>query len=595
MLPFINYYSILNMDIKTILIFAAASLMALSAGAQSKRSAPIQQHPQALSQVITEDVMEMNRSDGKVRSAELSSRQPDVYYRRPAGAFSGTLMIKDGCYDGNVGFPLLLMLKPYADYTFTAIGDGLDSECTFRWYRPSVAFDPVGELTVNYEPEMYGVPIMEVLRDGSVVSEYQFAGDDDAWIYAFPDFRAMDDYELLLSSKTLLYGENNTMFTFFSGCTPYADNAKGWWFGKNGAHIDGIAQVFEKPENPYLLKKVEMLTTVQSFASPVDIKCKIYRLDEIPAYNDTASVSMPEEPGEFVAFGKGSFTSDTGGLVEFTLYGVDEDDPNLLYEEYLTVDYPMLVVIDGYNDPEAEELKSFSAFISSDYHFDEGYGELAYLKCPVNDDEGNFTGRYQWRGLNNFFSAGMMKTGFSIFIIADYPYLAFCYPQDKENGQYIFDVDGGMMQRVIEGQTVVGIQFHASAPSMDEIWKNTSNGSDDLPEWLEIELIDGEEDGEFNNIVTALVTADPLPESVTYREATVRFSFPGDYKDYKFIQGKKIGPDPQEPNISDVNMIIDIILGATVSEEIWHRYDINQDGEINITDANELIKYILEN
>ena len=585
----------MNMDIKTILIVAAASLMTLSAGAQLKRSAPIPQRTQSLSQVITEDVMEMNRSDGKIRSVKLSSRQPDMYYRRPAGAFSGSLLIKDGCYDGNVGFPLFLMLKPYADYTFKAIGDGLDSECTYRWYRPNLPYDPVGKLTVSYEPEMYGMPIMEVLKGGSVIGEYQYAGYDKAWIYAYPTFRGYEDYELLLSSKTFLYGDNNTMLTYFTGCTPYGENEKGWWFGKNGAHIDGMAQAFEKPEHPYLLKKVEMLTTVQNFASPVEMKCKIYRLDEIPPYNDTASVSLPEEPGELVAIGTGSFAFDTGGLVEFQLYSFDEDDPDILYEEYLTVDYPMLIVVDGYNDPAAEELKGFSAYISSDYHFDEGYGELAYLKSPINDEEGNFTGEYQWKGLNNFFASGEMKTGFSIFIVADQPYLAF--NRDDEPGEYTFDEGGGEMRwqnQIFEWNT--GIEFKSSTPSGDDDWSISCLGSS-VPGWLDISLVDGIEYGDFNGIVTAHVVAEPLPQTLNFRKAVVRFQIPGDYKDYTFIQERICLPldcdvnGDGEVNIADVNCVIDVILGGN---DIYEgRTDVNRDGEINIADVNAVIDKIL--
>ena len=68
----------MNMDMRYLLLVAVASLMALSAGAQPKRSAPIPQRTQSLSQVITEDVKVMNRSDGKIRSVEFSSRQPYV-------------------------------------------------------------------------------------------------------------------------------------------------------------------------------------------------------------------------------------------------------------------------------------------------------------------------------------------------------------------------------------------------------------------------------------------------------------------------------------------------------------------------------------
>ena len=37
------------------------------------------------------------------------------------------------------------------------------------------------------------------------------------------------------------------------------------------------------------------------------------------------------------------------------------------------------------------------------------------------------------------------------------------------------------------------------------------------------------------------MTAAPLPEGVTGRRATIRFSIPGDYCDYTFIQGDDPG------------------------------------------------------
>ena len=112
----------------------------------------------------------------------------------------------------------------------------------------------------------------------------------------------------------------------------------------------------------------------------------------------------------------------------------------------------------------------------------------------------------------------------------------------------------------------------------------------DLPDWLNIELVEGRENGHFNGIVTARVTADPLPNGVSYRNAVVRFEIPGDYEDYKFTQGKQQGyVDPLDPSIADVNAIINIILGA----EPDPKYDLNRDGTINIADVNVMIDIIL--
>ena len=48
-----------------------------------------------------------------------------------------------------------------------------------------------------------------------------------------------------------------------------------------------------------------------------------------------------------------------------------------------------------------------------------------------------------------------------------------------------------------------------------------------------------------------------------------------------------------EINISDINAIINIILGVEVSPEIVARADVNSDGEVNISDINQIISTIL--
>ena len=248
--------------------------------------------------------------------------------------------------------------------------------------------------------------------------------------------------------------------------------------------------------------------------------------------------------GDPIATGYTTVTSDTFdetyGLLTFTLYSHEEDDPELVYEINPTVDYPILVVFEDYNNPECDALRDFTCFVSADMHVDEGYGELAYLKCPVNDDEGNFTGEYVWKGLNNLFSTGEMKTGLSIFIVADQPYLAF---SNNDDGEYVFPRNGGLMDKypvhpqVYSDDVYHSIMFLSSNASED--WDITWNGSSVLPDWLEIEVEDMlDESGDFTDAVGVNVTAAPLPDGVGYREAVIRFEIPGDYQDYKFMQGK---------------------------------------------------------
>ena len=160
-----------------------------------------------------------------------------------------------------------------------------------------------------------------------------------------------------------------------------------------------------------------------------------------------------------------------------------------------------------------------------------------------------------------------MKTGLTIFLSTELPYLTFYY--DDENGEYIFPGKGGSTEDSIGIDFPPrGIVFWSWVPSADDQWEVSCNG-DEVPDWLTIELEDQIEQGEFSGKVKAKVTAEPMPIGLKYREAIVRFEYPGAYINYKFMQGKN-GPYPATD------------------------FDINEDGEVNIADVNALISLIVE-
>lgn len=622
---------------KFLLLLTSALLLAVGADAQSRKSAASPSVPQFSSPTrmmpqVSAQPMQMLAPGVPAPARAWNESLLLPFYRRPAGAYYCTTL----AINGEGGYILdqdFVLFKPYADYTLYSTVVGSDQNTHYAWnvFHGSdgnyTRVENVKDLSVTYNQGTQPMPIFYAydgpLNDpstkrywyqypyGNVV--YDADGYPDvveptlppAEAWAIPNADAVSGAaagtEYLLSSKTASEagrnGDQYTRWMSFYGATPSPGNAHGWWFGKNGSHIDGMAQIFEKPEHPYQLNKVYMWIdqSVECSAS-VPLFCSIYKLTSVEPYDDEYSTYLPEVPGEPILVGVGEITPITGiskyGMVEFTLYGFDEDDPDVVYEYSPTVDYPIMVAIDGYNDPDASALKSFTAFISSDYHVDEGYGELAYLKYPITDSNGNFTGRYMWRGLNNFFSLGEMKTGLSIFIVADQPFIAFDY--DQEDGEYNFPAEGGVMRQefVDDGNATIqveGIQFLSSFPVENDDWMMYYADSEELPDWLDITLEDIDE-VDAGYVVKAHVSAEPLPEGLDYREATVKFEIPGDYKYYKFIQGEKIGPVvPPEITIAFVNQVIDCIL----SDDYDPIYDFDKDGSINIADVNQVIDYIL--
>lgn len=540
------------------------------------------------------------------------------FYCRPAGAFSGCVVVENGAYAGMYEAPYIFV-KPYVEYTFPVIAPGFGESEEYWWsyelYNSYDELEPHEEITrdlkVKYGLELVDAPVLEdyfqypyyIPQTPGTVQNFKCGK-------VFSATNTMDYWEVdvLKSSKTFCHGGRNNdqrfPMTYYHGLEPSGSNEYGWWFGKNGCHVlpnptfvvDGIAQAFEKPTAPYLLNQVVVDCAILEVTGQVDMTCKVYKIEEIPPYQDDGYVVLPDEPGELIAKGRASVTLETAeatdGLIFFTLYG---EEDGLEYNVTPTIDYAILVVIDGYNDPGMENLKDFSALIGSNIEDDEGYGELAYLKYAEVDEEGNI-GDYVWAGLNNFFRSGEMKTGLSIFLSTENPYLTFNYKD--EDGEYTFPKEGGVMEKYFGDHSTRSIEFWAWAPSANGAWHLSCDG-DKVPEWLSIELFDDMYyGGEFSGIVIAEVMAEPLPEDVTYRKAVVRFEFPGAYLDYTFIQGEKdpgwiYPPGPDGPNISDVNKLIGIIIGDPVDDEEMRKYDVNKDGEINIADVNRLIEIII--
>ena len=618
---------------KKILLLAAAALMVTSANAQLARSqsthAPARPNVQTYKPEAKKEVAHMRIPGTPVVKAPKKAANVDLWYDRPAGAFPASMVVEDGAYAGLLYAPYIA-IKPYVDYTFKGHAVGQSANATYEWDVQYWDINPeTGEeeqmwatvpgsgesgmdLTWNWGYETDSVPVFYVI-DGEDffmwnLQGYQMGGTSDkpsieatysSSILSVPSTMAIWDTDFLKSSKNFCYGGRNGdkryPMTYITGAEPYGDNEDGYWFGKNAGtgnyRVDGIAQAFEKPTAPYVLNYVALDATdlVVADGAQVEMTCKIYKLEDgIPPYSDEDEAVLPDEPGELIAKGRAIVTSETeattGGLIFFTLYG---EEDGLEYDITPTIDCAILVAIDGYNDPEMDDLQSFSAMISSDTQIDEGFGELAYLKFGLPDEDGNLD-HYVWAGLNNFFTSGAMKTGLTIFLSTENPYLTFNW--NAEDGEYTFPNEGGEMKQEFGDAS---IEFWSWEPYGNDSWYVSCN-DEDVPEWLDIQLEDKMEGEEFSGVVMCNVTAQPLPAGVKYREAIVRFEFPGAYVDYKFMQGVKDNiPDVNHDgavNIGDINEVIDMILSGRFNTD----GDVNHDDAVNIGDINYLIDYILK-
>ena len=561
---------------KKTLLLAAALLMVTSAGAQLKRPMAVQK-PKALMQE-----MKMGASNSSILQSNRDT-QGKSYYIRPAGAFVGTFAI-DPVNESSMGlfYSFFLHFKPFVDYTFKAVGDGVSNNAVYSWECAdgTLSQNANGQnLTVRYgvqsSEDIFNVPTLSV-TDAGTNYQFQIGSLSNQTFYPAQILSALnllsisEDAEILVSSKTLCYGgrwgDQRYIYTYYSGCDPYGNNESGWWFGKNGGFhgkpINGIAQAFEKPTAPYILKKVFVDYAVLEVSGPVQMTCRVYKLNGIPPYQEQDSVILDDRIGELIATGIATINTNDpsdGYIIPFTLY-----DPSGMSIITPVIEDAILITLEDYNNAWMGNLTDFSALISADMEADEGYGELAYLKTGIMDDNGNFTGAYHWIGLNNFFSNSdgshfTMKTGLSIFMSIDQPYIGFY--NSLNPGEYTFPTSGGLMQQQYSDSTPLekSIRFVSSSPYSNDVWSKTCADGSPVPNWLNIAI------GNAGDYINALVRAEALPAGTTYREATVRFSIPGAYIDYTFKQGEK----------------------STI------RGDVNGDGNTNMDDLTALINYLV--
>ena len=601
------------LNFKVLAVMLACLALALNANAQLKRSETIQKP------IVKCEQAQMRSPGEKVLKSNRDVSTPRPFYRRPAGVFPCRYVLDNRDSQAYLLVFPTLMLKPFSEYTYDAILEGVSANASCQWsYNANgQSYITHGKsVTVSYGLESADVPILTI-NDSSLDKPFRYQigtyAMSDTLFHASTVYTKNNDisedygesFVTLLGNKTLTtkgrYGDepNTYPLTYYYGAEPYGDNTQGWWFGKNAdpRMKGGIANVFEKPEHPYLLKQVVMYCVLLSVSSPVEMTCKVYKLANLPAYRDDSSVRLNHVPGELIATGRATVTTDIPndngeGAIVFTLY-----DQN---GQVITpvIDDAIFIAIEGYNDPEMAGLTDFTTTIGGDYNSDEGFGEMAYLLVNEQDGNGNYTGEVKWHGLNKFFNpeGTTMKTGYSIFVVTELPFVTFY--NGFNDGQYTFPNSGGIMQKTINDETETSIKFFTTTPVSGGNWTmSNANNSGAVPSWLTIALTNQMLDEKLD-YVNATVMAQPLPEGTRYREAKVRFSIPAGSIDFTFKQGEMstllgdVNSDG-EVNITDAIALINYVLNDNADGVILENADTNFDGEVNISDVITLINYVL--
>jgi hypothetical protein len=598
------------------LLFLAMLALAVTATAQLrysdlvKASVPEPQTIDMTNMPLATATFDTEAVPGAQQAPTVKENLPKAWYNRPAGAFWGASTTIKGSPKTSAPYAPYLHLTPYFESTFVNASEDAEryeweyetrqyvsgTGWVYTWYTSEDE-----NLTVPYRNEIDTVPALSAFNaDGG--NKYQPGGgkvaSGEITEWHLSTALAKPDYSTAYSNtaeKTLWYtpkfwghstNRDGTALAggyYSSGALDAAGGNTGRWYGRNWQNINHLGVAFEKPEHPYVLRKVgvryQQLKLVD-VNKKTTVYVKVYRIDEMKPYQEDR-IEGAIIPDEENLIAQGTCEVDTtyegSGLFEFPLFNYDGDLP---YEVQPEIDFPILVTFTGYNTDDFTE--TFTLLYSSD-QYDEGHGEHVYLGQTQEDGEVVYFGNYS-------FFTNKKTRGISIYIDAVRPFMVWNY--SDETGEYTFADEGESYAPEIY-----------TYENMD-LWEVSDADADDpencdLPEWLNVELAYGlDDDGEEDEtIVIPTITAAPLPEGVDYRECNIKFTYPGASLIFKAMQGEKsdfIKGDVNgdgKVNVTDVTTLVNMIL--SVIEKDMVKGDINGDGKINVTDVTALINIIL--
>ena len=515
-------------------------------------------------------------------------------YHRPAGVYYNPLYTKDDAA-GIWGYAApQLHLTAYVPFTYLNASTGAESYAWTCKHKAGFSSETVEstekDFTIDYIVAVSdSVPNLTVTA-GDASSYYFLQGINSSSevkrsnVFSYPDWQystsssqyvrhawETPNYWALSHPQFDASVGAGTYFTMNDQYKKYPSvSAAAYSFGTNSAGRDHVATVFEKPSYPYLLKNVGVRyqnlawdsTATNVSSATALIRVMVYEVDEIPAYDDETYVTIT--PGNLIAEGQASLSylmSAKTAILSVPVAATDGKKPE--------INNNIMVVVTGYNDPD-NLLADFTLTVSRDLD-DEGYGEMGYQGRTTSSG-------IEFRGINNNIKAGW-KTVPSIFIETERPWL--CTNSSVEELTRNF---------AAEGET-----YELSLFSYHNMSEWTVSGK---PDWITIDL-EAEDGSELGYTINANITAAALPAGTSYREATIRFAYPGAYLDYTVTQGTEVTSKPGDANgdgnvdVNDVTTVINYILGKNPDPFVFDNANVNGDDEVNVNDVTMIINMIL--
>lgn len=594
---------------KKIFLFALATALAVVASAQTKsemaKNAPAMPVQIASEHVVgTETLHRLTADEAKAQFKVAPKANVKAWYNRPAGTMWQTYITTDAKGYYQACMAPYLHVNPWKSVTFeSAATDATSQEWTFFHRKKRETYtDP--SVTTQWGCQTDTIPVLTA-RDNrgnsSVYTPESYNKDASSkyasYINAYTNY--VNQYrpgnaQHFWSSPKFFAAESNrdgtkTSGSFTAGVTDNYGRNAGQLMGKNTVNLNGMAIAAEAPEHPYIINRVGLLYQCLKLAEGVNVPmtATIYKLESVPAYIGDGTPVMMDEPTEVLATvtinvntawlgsQREQYKTAEGyhGILPFTL------------KQPLEVNSAILVCVEGYNVPEMND--AFSSVYSSDY-YDEGHGEIAYIKTTTN-------GKPIFVGLRGGFISPTRYTAPAVLLDEERRFIEF--NKSDETGIWNVPVEGGDHNIDIFSY-LPSAQVNIKVTELDQNGAVVNDGA--APAWLTVSLTD-QTDPWGNPIASGIVFLDAKAEANPgqKRAAQVELSFLGAKLVYHVTQDGTTPSLEGDVNgdgtvdISDVNILINIALGKAEAEQ-YPNADITGDGTVDISDVNADINLILE-
>ncbi len=498
---------------------------------------------------------------------ENESQAFSVGYKRPRGVFYCPYYTKDNATGVWGYYAPWLHSDPYRALTFTNTSTGANS---YSWkvtvkknLKTETLLSSETDFTVPYELHINdSLPMLTAVGNDTTASYtlggYKNGEFKNSYLWNYPNWQYANFEEnkirhmwetskyMALKSDRTGTAKSSSYFHTLDEQYKAPNGDKAYIFGRNTAGYDYSGIAFEKPDYPYLINHVGIKYQKLKWSKNANalIKAEIYEIEDIPAYSKTEAVS----PKLVRRIATGLVTIDSTNTAASGILSVLMKDENGNTPEITT---NILVMVSGYN---AEGISDFTLLCSSDL-VDEGYGELGYIGISGSDGKLNIV------GVNNTVKSDFY-TAPSIFIETERPWLTFRSNIEPEEHNFLTTGEVYTLElfslQPASMWTITTVNAGNPAPRANKA------ASINLPSWIGLTITE-ETGGEMGYPTYAKFDIAPLPAGETFREATVRFAYPGAYLDYHITQGISTGVEQIEINKADNNAPTYNMLGQQVN------------------------------